>query len=80
MHYARQGRLLTALDVRDDGEQTVVAVENAEKAIEILRYESVDFRVVDLNLDEIFEAYVVGRRSDPTTEAKAQAVLQPQLK
>ena len=28
--------------------------------MELLRCEGVEFRVVDLNLDEIFEAYVVG--------------------
>jgi ABC-2 type transport system ATP-binding protein len=75
--YAVQRKHLSVLDGRSDGERMVAVVYGAEKAVELLRYEGVDFRVVDLNLDEIFEAYVVGRRDDPATEAKPQAELQP---
>lgn len=76
--YAAHARLLTVLGARCDGERMLVTVQNAEKAIEILRYEGVDFRVVDLNLDEIFEAYVVGRRGDASSAASVPAELQPQ--
>lgn len=72
--YAAQRKHLTVLDARDDGERMVVAIEDAEKGIEILGYEGVEYRVVDLNLDEIFEAYVVGRRDDPLSSAKQPAM------
>lgn len=69
---------LTVLDVRSDGDKLVVAVERAESAIERLGREGVEFRVVDLNLDEIFEAYVVGRREGGAVDvAKPQAEFQP---
>jgi hypothetical protein len=73
--YATQRKHLSVLDAREDGERMIVAVESAEKSIEILRYEGVDFRVVDLNLDEIFEAYVAGRKDNPPTSAKPQAAV-----
>jgi ABC-2 type transport system ATP-binding protein len=73
--YAMHARLLAVLDARDDGSRMVVAVENAEKGIELLRYEGVDFRVVDLNLDEIFEAYVAGSKDDPPSAAQPQAAV-----
>ena len=77
--YASQRKHLSVLDARDDGERIVVTVADAPKAIEVLRYEGVGFQVVDLNLDEIFEAYVVGKRDDGTAAAaKPQAELQPQ--
>jgi ABC-2 type transport system ATP-binding protein len=53
---------LAVLDVQNDGDKMVVAVERAESAVDRLGREGVEFRVVDLNLDEIFEAYVVGKR------------------
>jgi ABC-2 type transport system ATP-binding protein len=68
---------LHVLDERDDGERVVLTVERAPRAIETLGREGIDFRVVDLNLDEIFEAYVAGRRSSEADVAKPQAVLQP---
>jgi len=48
------------LDRREEGRELAIVVEGAEKAIERLEYEGVEHRVVDLNLDEIFEAYVTG--------------------
>jgi ABC-2 type transport system ATP-binding protein len=75
--YTANRKHLSVLDVRTDGERMVVAVAGAEKTVELLRNEGVDFRVVNLNLDEIFEAYVVGRRDDTVTSAKPQAELQP---
>ena len=50
------------LDRRPDGHETAVVVAGAEEFIERLRREGVEHRVVDLNLDEIFEAYVAGRK------------------
>jgi ABC-2 type transport system ATP-binding protein len=49
------------LDRREEGREVAIVVEGAEKAIERLEYEGVEHRVVDLNLDEIFEAYVAGK-------------------
>jgi ABC-2 type transport system ATP-binding protein len=72
--FATHATLLSVLDARSDGERMIVAVENAEKAIEILKYEGVEFRVVDLNLDEIFEAYVAGRKDEPPMSVKPQAM------
>lgn len=51
------------LDRRREGNELALVVEGAEKAIERLQYEGVEHRVVDLNLDEIFEAYVMGKQS-----------------
>jgi len=68
---------LTMLDQRTDGDRISVVVERAERAAKSLGHEGVDFRVVDLNLDEIFEAYVAGRR--PEAPAPAAGQLQPLL-
>ncbi|HEX4412998.1 MAG TPA: ABC transporter ATP-binding protein [Lacipirellulaceae bacterium] len=58
---------LKILDESSDGDRLAVTVEGAENAIAILNREGVDFHVVDLNLDEIFEAYVAGRRPRPAS-------------
>ncbi|MFO0791854.1 MAG: ABC transporter ATP-binding protein [Pirellulales bacterium] len=66
---------LRVLDEQVDVASVVVAVEGAERAEAMLRREGVEYRAVDLNLDEIFEAYVVGRR-EGGGEAKSQVELQ----
>ena len=48
------------LDERTDGDRVAVTVERAESALRLLGREGIEHRVVDLNLDEIFEAYVAG--------------------
>jgi ABC-2 type transport system ATP-binding protein len=68
---------LAILDQRNDGERMAVVVEKAERALAFLGREGIEHRVVDLNLDEIFEAYVAGRRADASTTAEPQAELQP---
>ncbi len=71
---------LQILDERIDGDRIAVVVEGAERAMGILGRDGVEHRVVDLNLDEIFEAYVAGKRAGEAVEiAKSQAELQPQL-
>jgi ABC-2 type transport system ATP-binding protein len=65
------------LDERSDGDRVVIVAEGAANVIERLRGEGIDFRIVDLNLDEIFEAYVVGRRGDATADAPTHKELQP---
>ncbi|MCC6683216.1 MAG: ABC transporter ATP-binding protein [Phycisphaeraceae bacterium] len=52
---------LNKLDVLPGPTETAVTLSDAPQAIEQLRQNGVTFRVVDLNLDEIFEAYVIGR-------------------
>ncbi len=54
---------VTLLDHREDGDDVAFTVEGAEAALEMLQREGVEHRVVDLNLDEIFEAYVTGDSS-----------------
>jgi hypothetical protein len=64
-------------DERTDGDRMAVIVERAENALQLLGREGVDHRAVDLNLDEIFEAYVAGCRGNGAAEATPQAALQP---
>jgi ABC-2 type transport system ATP-binding protein len=66
---------LQILDERVDGDRVAIVVESAEGAIGVLGYEGIEHKVVDLNLDEIFEAYVAGKHSD-AAPAKSQAELQ----
>jgi hypothetical protein len=66
---------LQILDERVDGDRVAVVVEGAERAIEVLGYEGIEHKIVDLNLDEIFEAYVAGKQSDEAA-AKPQVELQ----
>ena len=68
---------LAVLDERADGGYVLVTVDRAERALQLLAREGIEFRVVDLNLDEIFEAYVAGRRGNSPPAAKPQAELQP---
>ena len=74
--YAAVRGELNALDERDDGDRVAVTVENAPHALAHLAREIVDHRVVDLNLDEIFEAYVAGRRTNEL-QTSPQPELQP---
>jgi ABC-2 type transport system ATP-binding protein len=67
---------LKVLDEREDGDHIAAVVEGAERAFELISVEGVEHRVVDLNLDEIFEAYVAGRRGDGLA-ANTQMALQP---
>jgi ABC-2 type transport system ATP-binding protein len=57
------GRLpgLTVLDVATDGERTALTVDDAQRAIAALHQIGIEPEIVDLNLDEIFEAFVIGR-------------------
>lgn len=59
------GNNVTVLDRRSDGEDVALVVSNADHAIDRLAREGVAHRVTDLNLDEIFEAYVAGNKQQP---------------
>ena len=50
---------------------SAVVVEEAPGVIDGLRREGVEHRVVELNLDEIFEAYVTGNNQLHTPETAA---------
>ena len=64
------------LDRRLEGRRLAIVVEGEAKAIERLAYEGVEHRVVDLNLDETFEAYVAGKTQEEDHMSMA-AVLDP---
>jgi ABC-2 type transport system ATP-binding protein len=66
------GRLpgLTVLDVATDGERTALTVDNAQQAIATLHGIGIEPEIVDLNLDEIFEAFVIGRPEVPAGRAQ----------
>ncbi len=57
------------LDVKPNGRHTAVVVEDVSKAQQKLG--DVKHEVVDLNLDEIFEAYVIGRNNDGANDTDA---------
>jgi ABC-2 type transport system ATP-binding protein len=74
LNHASFGRVrpdLRVLDERADGDDVAVVVDSAARALALLGREGIEFRVIDLNLDEIFEAYVAGRKY------QAPAVEQP---
>jgi ABC-2 type transport system ATP-binding protein len=74
--YAEQASMLKALDVARQRAEVAVTIENAAATIERLTSANVRHRVIDLNLDDIFAAYVIGKRDRPapTTPASATAV------
>jgi len=58
---------LKLLDVATMGERTAVTVDDAPSAIAALHRTGIEPEIVDLNLDEIFEAFVIGRPELPLT-------------
>jgi len=56
------GPLPGTLDVRHKGNQTAVVVDHAPETLAQLAAKNIHHEVVDLNLDEIFEACVIGDR------------------
>jgi ABC-2 type transport system ATP-binding protein len=52
------------LDINRSGRQIAVVVEDIAKAQIPLSAANISPQVIDLNLDEIFEAYVIGRRKE----------------
>ncbi len=62
------------LDVRRHDDRLVIIADHAREFIEDLSAKSIDFNVVDLRLDEIFEAFVIGRTQDWPSESASQAV------
>lgn len=75
---SRIGSKLTILDGKISAGELILTVDDAGEAIALLQRENIGHRVVDLNLDEIFEAFVVGRREIgyelPENEPAAETV------
>jgi ABC-2 type transport system ATP-binding protein len=63
----------SALDVEHRGEETAVVVDNGPAALAAIEAAGEPHRVFDLNLDEIFEAYVAGHLSDGAEPAPVAA-------
>lgn len=57
---ARLANEVRILDQRPDGPDVALILEQAKSIEQRLASEGIEHRVVDLNLDEIFEAYVAG--------------------
>jgi ABC-2 type transport system ATP-binding protein len=49
------------LDISRHGDRLAIVIDRAGSYIEYLAANGIDYDVVDLSLDEIFEAYVIGR-------------------
>ena len=60
--YHKLGEVPGQLDVCVRGSQTALVVEDADRALELLASKGITPQVNELNLDEIFEAYVAGRK------------------
>lgn len=68
--------LLTKLDVLRDHSMSYITITDAPETIEKIRALAVKIQVMDLNLDEIFEAYVIGR---PDGQDHQSQILSPEL-
>jgi hypothetical protein len=66
------------LDQQAAGEEIAITVENAAAVRALLDREGLRYRVVDLNLDEIFSAYVAGVFDDRASSAEAALEAAPQ--
>ena len=60
-HYHQLPEALEVIDIRRSGGEVAVTIVNAAQMAAPLSALECDWRIVDLNLDEIFEAYVTGR-------------------
>lgn len=63
------------LDVRNDGSRLSMVVDGAPEFLDQLSLRGVDYEVVDLTLDEIFAAFVIGRTHEwPAASAEVISV------
>lgn len=69
---------MSLLELQRAGEGVAVTVQNAAAVRALLDREGVRFRVVDLNLDEIFAAYVAGVNDDDVGTRALIEELSPQ--
>src|SRR5687768_3646569 len=70
---------LALLDLQVTGQDVAATVENASAIAALLHREGVPHRIIDLNLDEIFTAYVAGRTDGNSHAAEAAPELAPQV-
>jgi ABC-2 type transport system ATP-binding protein len=69
---------LALLDLQQVGDEIAVTVENASAIAALLQREGVMHRIVDLNLDDIFAAYVAGDTRGAASSGEPIRELQPQ--
>jgi ABC-2 type transport system ATP-binding protein len=69
---------MAVLDVQTSGEDVAVTVENAAAISALLEREGLRHRVLELNLDEIFAAYVAGETHIDTSASAQASELAPQ--
>lgn len=69
---------LALLDLATSGEDVAFTVENASAVAALLQREGLPHRVIDLNLDEIFTAYVAGRPRGDAHSSELPRELAPQ--
>jgi ABC-2 type transport system ATP-binding protein len=69
---------MAVLDVQTSGEDVAVTVENATAIAALLEREGLRHRVLELNLDEIFAAYVAGETRIDTSASAQASELAPQ--
>jgi len=75
--YAEQSSTLKSLDVVRQRAEVAVTIENAAATIQRLTAANVRHRVIDLNLDDIFAAYVIGKRDRPSPSTPNSAMVIP---
>ncbi len=75
--YAAQAGEFKAIDVCHQRGEVAVTVENAPAAMERLGSAEVRHRVIDLNLDDIFAAYVIGKSESPPNVADKNSITVP---
>jgi ABC-2 type transport system ATP-binding protein len=63
------------LDVRRHGDRLAIVVDQADGYLQRLSNEGIEHEVVDLSLDEIFEAFVIGRKEEWPNEKTNRAVM-----
>jgi ABC-2 type transport system ATP-binding protein len=63
--YATHSGEFQAIDVCQQRGEVAVTIENAPAAVERLAVAGIRHRVIDLNLDDIFAAYVIGKSETP---------------
>jgi ABC-2 type transport system ATP-binding protein len=63
------------LDVRRDGERVAITVDESAKWINALRSDGVQHVVEDLSLDDIFEAFVIGKPDEWPEPSAERAVI-----
>ncbi|HMC12145.1 MAG TPA: ABC transporter ATP-binding protein [Pirellulaceae bacterium] len=75
--YAEQSSMLKSLDVLRQRAEVAVTIENSADTIERLIAAGVRHRVIDLNLDDIFAAYVIGKPDRPAQSTPSSSLAVP---